>query len=236
MDHQIAVEPREITGKHSKRLRAAGVVPGVVFGKKAGSVAVQLGAKELDMLYREAGRTSLVDLTIDGGAPTSVVIKSIQRHPLTGRALHVDFFAPDLTHEMTADIPISFTGTAPAVEATGGYLLTSLDHLKVRALPSDFPHEIVVDVSSLVDLDTAINVGDLAVDGNVTVLNEPDEMVAKVMPPRVEVEPEPEISELEAAVEGEDGEEGAPPAEGEAASGATEEAESGDGKTDSQNR
>ena len=213
MDHQIAVEPREATGKQTKRLRAAGIVPGVVFGKKAGSVAVQLDAKVLDTLYRAAGRTSLVALTIDGGASTSVVIKSIQRNPLTGRILHVDFFAPDLTHEMTADIPISFSGTAPGVEASGGYLLTSLDHLKVRALPSDFPHEISVDVSSLVDLDTAILVRDLAVDGKVTVLNEPDELVAKVMPPRVEVEPEPEISELE---EGEEGAEAAAEGEGEA--------------------
>jgi len=213
MDHQIAVEPREATGKQTRRLRAAGIVPGVVFGKKAGSVAVQLDAKVLDTLYRAAGRTSLVALTIDGGASTSVVIKSIQRNPLTGRILHVDFFAPDLTHEMTADIPISFSGTAPGVEASGGYLLTSLDHLKVRALPSDFPHEISVDVSSLVDLDTAILVRDLAVDGKVTVLNEPDELVAKVMPPRVEVEPEPEISELE---EGEEGAEAAAEGEGEA--------------------
>ena len=213
MDHQIAVEPREATGKQTKRLRAAGIVPGVVFGKKAGSVAVQLDAKVLDTLYRAAGRTSLVALTINGGASTSVVIKSIQRNPLTGRILHVDFFAPDLTHEMTADIPISFSGTAPGVEASGGYLLTSLDHLKVRALPSDFPHEISVDVSSLVDLDTAILVRDLAVDGKVTVLNEPDELVAKVMPPRVEVEPEPEISELE---EGEEGAEAAAEGEGEA--------------------
>ena len=216
MDHQIAVEPREATGKQTRRLRAAGIVPGVVFGKKAGSVAVQLDAKVLDTLYRAAGRTSLVALTIDGGAPTSVVIKSIQRNPLTGRILHVDFFAPDLTHEMTADIPISFSGTAPGVEASGGYLLTSLDHLKVRALPSDFPHEINVDVSSLVDLDTAILVRDLAVDGKVTVLNEPDELVAKVMPPRVEVEPEPEISELEEGAEGEEGAEAAAEGEGEA--------------------
>ena len=216
MDHQIAVEPREATGKQTRRLRAAGIVPGVVFGKKAGSVAVQLDAKVFDTLYRAAGRTSLVALTIDGGAPTSVVIKSIQRNPLTGRILHVDFFAPDLTHEMTADIPISFSGTAPGVEASGGYLLTSLDHLKVRALPSDFPHEINVDVSSLVDLDTAILVRDLAVDGKVTVLNEPDELVAKVMPPRVEVEPEPEISELEEGAEGEEGAEAAAEGEGEA--------------------
>ena len=229
MDLLIAVEPRDVTGKRTKRLRAAGIVPGVVFGKTAGSVAVQLEAKALEALYREAGRTSIVKVSVDGGSPTSVVIKSIQRNPLTGRALHVDFFAPDLTQEMMVDVPLVFVGKAPAVEETGGSLFTSLDHLKVRALPADLPHEFNVDVSSLVDLEAAIHVSDLAVAANVTVLNEPDELVAKVMPPRVEEEPEveaePEEGEEGEGADGEGGEgaegEGAEP-EGEAAVESTE--------------
>jgi large subunit ribosomal protein L25 len=212
MDLQIAVDARTATGKQTKRLRADGIVPAVVFGKKAGSVPVQLEAKAFDALYREAGRTSVIKVKVDGGRETSVVIKSVQRNPLTGRVLHVDFFAPDLTHEMQADVPIVFGGEAPAVEATGGTLFTSLDHLKVKALPADMPHEVAVDVSSLVDLDATIFVRDLAFADNVTVLNDPDELVAKVMPPRVEEEPEVVAEELE-------GEE-AEGAEGEAAEGA----------------
>ena len=216
MDLQISVEPRDVTGKRVKRLRAAGVVPGVVFGKKAGSVAVQLDAKALEALYREAGRTSIVKVSVDGGSPTSVVIKSIQRNPLTGRALHVDFFAPDLTQEMMVDVPLVFVGRAPAVEETGGSLFTSLDHIKVRALPADLPHEFTVDVSSLVDLEAAIHVSDLPVAENVTVLNDPDELVAKVMPPRVEEEPEVEL-EAEEGEEGEGAEGEGAAAEGEGA-------------------
>ena len=217
MDLQIAVDARTASGKQTKRLRAAGIVPGVVFGKKAGSVPVQLEAKAFEALYREAGRTSIIKVKVDGGRETSVVIKSVQRNPLTGRVLHVDFFAPDLTHEMQADVPIAFSGEAPAVEATGGTLFTSLDHIKVKALPADMPHEVIVDVSSLVDLDAAIHVSDLAFADNVTVLNDPDELVAKVMPPRVEEEPEVVAEELEGeAAEGAEGEagEGAEPAEG----------------------
>jgi large subunit ribosomal protein L25 len=124
-----------------------------------------------------------------------------------------------MTSEMIADIQVVYTGTAPGVEATGGYLLTSLDRLRVRALPSDLPHEITVDVSPLVDLESAIHVRDLQVPGNVTVLTDPDEMVARVEPPRVEVEEEPaaELAEGEAA-EGAEGE-AAEGAEGEAAPG-----------------
>jgi large subunit ribosomal protein L25 len=217
MDLQIAVDERTATGKATKRLRAAGIVPGVVFGKKVGSVPVQLDAKAFEALYREAGRTSIIKVKVDGGRETSVVIKSVQRNPLTGRVLHVDFFAPDLTHEMQADVPIVFSGEAPAVEATGGTLFTSLDHLKVKALPADMPHEVPVDVSSLVDLDVAIHVRDLAFAENVTILNDPDELIAKVMPPRVEEEPEVVAEELEGeAAEGAEG------AEGEAAEGGAE--------------
>ena len=222
MDLQISVDARSVTGKHTKRLRAAGIVPGVLFGKTAGSVSLQLDAKELDQLYRQAGRTSIVKVSVAGGSPTSAVIKSLQRHPLTGRALHVDFFAPDLTLEMTVDVPIVFSGEAPAVEATGGSLFTSLDHIKVKALPSDLPHEVAVDVTSLVDLDAAIHVSDLAFAETVTVLNDPDELVAKVMPPRVEVEEEPVVAEGEEGEEGAEGE----GAEGEAGEGAQEGGES----------
>jgi large subunit ribosomal protein L25 len=214
-DLQISVDARTVTGKHTRRLRASGIVPGVLFGKTAGSVPLQLDAKALDLLYRQAGRTSLVKISVAGGRETSAVIKSLQRHPLTGRVLHVDFFAPDLTLEMEVDVPVSFTGEAPAIETTGGFLLTSLDHLRVKALPADLPHEVVVDVSVLVDLEAAIHVSDLSVPGNVTILSDPEEVVARVLPPRVEEEPEV------VAVEGEEGEgeEGAEGAEGEGAEG-----------------
>ncbi len=230
MDLQIAVDARTASGKATKRLRAAGIVPGVVFGKKAGSVPVQLEAKAFEALYREAGRTSVNKVKVDGGRETRVVIKSVQRNPLTGRVLHVDFFAPDLTHEMQADVPIVFSGQAPAVEATGGTLFTSLDHLKVKALPADMPHEIAVDVSSLVDLDVAINVRDLAFADNVTILNDPDELIVKVMPPRVEEEPEVVVEELEGeAAEGAEGQ----PAEGAEAAEGGPSGEAGESSSDS---
>ena len=214
MDLEIRVDARTVTGKQTKRLRASGIVPGVLFGKVAGSVPVQLDAKALDQLYREAGRTSVVKVSVGDGGATSAVIKSMQRHPLTGRALHVDFFALDLTHEMTVDVPLSFSGEAPGIEATGGFLLTSLDHLRMKALPSDMPQQISVDLSPLVDLEAAIHVSDLPIPDNVTVLNDPDDLVARVMPPRVEEEPEPVVAEGE-EIEGEEGAEGEGAAEGE---------------------
>jgi large subunit ribosomal protein L25 len=222
MDLEIAVNARDVYGKQNKRLRTTGVVPGVLFGKTIGSVPVQVDAKELEQLYHQAGRTGVVKVSVDGGQPTSAIIKSVQRNPLTRRALHIDFFAVDLTHEMLADIPLSFTGTSPAVELEGAILFTSLDHLKVRGLPGDLPHEIEVDLSPLVDLESTIHVSDLVVDSKLTVVNDPDDLVAKVTPPREEEVIEPVVVEGE----GEEAAEGAEGAEGEGAgegAGPTEE-------------
>ncbi len=214
MDLEIAVNARDVYGKQNKRLRTTGVVPGVLFGKKIGSIPVQVNAKALEVLYHQAGRTGVVKVSVDGGQPTSAIIKSVQRNPLTRRALHVDLFAVDLTQEMLADIPLSFTGTSPAVELEGAILFTSLDHLKVRGLPGDLPHEIEVDLSPLVDLESTIHVRDLVVEAKVEVLNDPEDLVAKVTPPREEEVIEPVV------VEGEEGAEGAEGAEGEGEEGA----------------
>jgi large subunit ribosomal protein L25 len=223
MDLEIAVSARDVYGKRNKRLRTTGVVPGVLFGKSIGSIPVQLDAKALDALYRQAGRTSVVKVSVDGGQPTSAIIKSVQRNPLSGRALHVDLFAVDLTQEMHADIPLSFIGTSPAVEMEGAILFTSLDHLKVLGLPGDLPHEIEVDLAPLVDLEATIHVRDLVVDAKVTVVNDPDDLVAKVTPPREE-----EVEPVAAEVEGEEPAEGEEAAEGEAGGEGAAPAEEGD--------
>ena len=214
MDLEITVSSRSVLGKQTSRLRGTGMVPGVLFGKAHGSVPVQLEAKALEVLYRAAGRTNIVKVSVDGGLPTSAIIKSIQRNPLTGRALHVDLHALDLRQEMQADVPLVFTGTAPVVELEDAILFTAIDHVKIRALPADLPDEIAVDLSPLTDLDATIHVRDLPVPAGVTILNDPGDLVAKVSPPRVEEEPI-----VVAAVEGE-----------EAAAGEAEEGETTDGE------
>jgi large subunit ribosomal protein L25 len=219
MDPEIAVNARDVYGKQNKRLRTTGVVPGVLFGKKIGSIPVQVDAKALEVLYHQAGRTGVVKVSVDGGQPTSAIIKSVQRNPLTRRPLHVDLFAVDLTQEMLADIPLVFTGTSPAVDLEGSILFTSLDHLKVRGLPGDLPPVVEVDLAPLVDLEATIHVRDLRVDEMVKVINDHYELVAKVTPPREEEVIEPGVVEGEegaegAAGEGEEGAEGVGSGEG----------------------
>jgi len=190
MELELTLDARTASGKENKRLRREGVLPGVVFGKGSESVPVQLDAKAFEALYKSAGRTGVVKLAVPGAKGTkSAMIKGVQRNPLSGRAVHVDFFLVDLTQEMQSEVPLTFVGVAPAIELTNGTLMTPLDHLKVRALPADIPHEIELDLSSLVDLEATLHVRDVVLPNDkVTILNEPEELLARVLPQRGEEE------------------------------------------------
>jgi len=234
MDLELTLDAREAQGKANKRLRREGLVPGVVYGKGEDSTNVQVEAKTFETLYRAAGRTSVVKFRLPGGSrATSGFIKSVQRHPLTGRAIHVDYYLVNLKVEMEVDVPLVFTGEAPAVEATGGTLLHNLSSIHVKALPTDIPHEVEVNVSVLTSLDVAIHVRDLNLNRDlVQVLTDGDTLVSTVVPPRVEEEPEPVVGEGEEA-EGEgmaEGAEGEAAAEGETP---TEGGDSNEGSTES---
>ena len=166
MDLELNLDAREAQGKANKRLRRVGIVPGVVYGRGEDSTNVQVDAKVFETLYRAAGRTSVVKLHLPGAkGTTSGFIKSVQRHPLSGQAIHVDYLLVNLTASRWRSTCRScFTGEAPAVEETGGTLLHNLSSVRVKALPNDIPHEISVDVSGLDTLDAAIHVSDLDVD------------------------------------------------------------------------
>ena len=199
MDLELTLDAREAQGKANKRLRREGIVPGVVYGKGEGSTNVQVDAKTFETLFRAAGRTSVVKFRLPGASrATSGFIKSVQRHPLTRQALHVDYYLVNLKVEMEVDVPLVFVGEAPAVEETGGTLLHNLSSVHVKALPNDIPHEITVDVSTLTSLDVAIHVADLNLNRDlVHVLTDSETLVATVVPPRVEVEEEPVVAEGE---------------------------------------
>ncbi len=216
MDLELTLDAREALGKANKRLRRDGLVPGVVYGKGHDSLPVQVDVKTFETLYRSAGKTAVIKFKLPGASrATSGMIKSVQRNPLSGRPIHVDYYLVNLRQEMEVDVPLTFSGEAPAVEATGGTLLHNLSTIHVKALPNDIPQEIVVDVSVLKSLDVAIHVADLNLNRDlVTVLTDGETLVATVVPPRVEEEPEPV-----AVAEGEE-----PEGEG------TESAEGGDGQ------
>jgi large subunit ribosomal protein L25 len=211
----LAAEHRDVLGKKVARLRRDGRVPGVVYGHGVDSTSISVDAHDFEQLRRHSGPNALVDLSVDGKKPSPVLVSAVQVHPVNRRTLHVDLFLVRMTEELTADVPLVTTGISPAVELQGGTLLHPIESVRIRALPDHLPQSIEYSIESLTDFDTTIHVRDLTVPGDVTLLTDGDEIIAKVQPPRVEEEPvvvaEAEGVEGEEAAEGEGAAEGSEP-------------------------
>lgn len=218
----LAAERRSITGKAVQRLRRAGRLPAVVYGRGVDSEALTIDAREFDDLRRHAGPNVLVDLRVAGSKARPVLVHSVAVHPVTRRPIHADLFAVRMTEEMIVDVPLVAVGTSIAVDQHGGTLLHGLESVRVRALPAHLPQAIEFDVSGLVDFEGSIHVRDLAIPGDATLLTDGDELVARVQAPRVEAEEAPaEAAEAPAAASGEAAasEGGSESADGEASGG-----------------
>lgn len=218
---QLAATSRTVTGKKVSYLRRDGQLPAVVFGRGLDSDSVAVDAHEFELLRRHAGPNTLIDLTVDGGKAAPVLVHGVQLHRVTRKPLHVDLYVVRMTEELTVDVPLISEGTSAAVEDNGGTLMHVIENVRVRALPDHLPQSIHYSIDSLATFDDAIHVRDLEIPADATLLTDPEEVVAKVLPPRVEEEPEPVAAEAE-------GEEGAEAgAEGEAADGAASGGEGG---------
>jgi len=211
----LAAASRTVTGKKVAYMRRDGRLPAVVFGRGLSSDSVSIDTHEFEVLRRKAGPNTLIDLSVDGGSASPVLVHDVQLHRVTRRPLHVDLYVVRMTEELTVDVALVSEGISDAVENAGGTLLHVIDHVRVRALPDHLPESIHYSIESLQTFDDAIHVRDLAIPADAALLTDGDEVVAKVLPPRVEEEPV--VAE---AAEGEEGAEGAEEgAEGETPAG-----------------
>jgi large subunit ribosomal protein L25 len=133
--------------------------------------------------------------------PGMVIIRDVQRNPMTGEPIHVDFYQVNMSEKLKADVPLVFTGTAPALKLKNVSLLHAMTALQIEALPDDLPHSIEVDISGLELPEQSIHVKDLKVSSKITILADPDQMLIKVAEVRKAVE---EVPAAEAAAEGEE--------------------------------
>jgi len=195
----LAAAPRDVTGKAVAHLRRAGQLPAVVFGHGLASTNVTVDAHEFEVLRRRTGPNELIDLSVGGRKPQPVLVHGVQLHRVTQRPLHADLFLVRMTEELTVDVPLVTTGQSEAVEVHGGTLLHPIEHVRVKALPDHLPQSIQYDISSLATFDDVIRLRDLEIPGDVTLLTDPDEIVAKVLPPRVEEVVEAPAAEAPAA-------------------------------------
>ena len=203
---------RDTFGKKTRFLRRQGTTPAHLFGHNLKSLSLQCHTAELKHILAQAGTTTLLDLTIDNEKrPRKVLIREIQKDVFGRQLLHVDFYQVKLTEKIKADVPIVLTGEAPALKLKGRFLMHTLDSISIECLPDKLPPEIRIDLSPLEEVEQAIHVRDLVLDKDITVANDPDQLIVKVSE-KVVAEVEEEIVEVE------EEEEEAVPAEAEAPS------------------
>lgn len=193
---ELKATPRSVLGKKVSRLRRQGLTPANIYGHNVPSEAIQVATDDLRHVLREAGRNDIVYLRLDGGAPRPTFVRDVQRNPVSDAVLHVDFLQISLKEKVRLEVPIHLTGEAGAVENLGGILVHGVDHVTVEALPTEVPSYLEADVSALDEFERSIHVSDLKPPPGVTILTDPDLVVAKVVHPAVE---RAEVAEGEAA-------------------------------------
>ena len=185
----LAATSRTETGKSVARLRKTGRLPAVVFGHGLASIPVFLDGHEFEHVRRTAHSNTIFELKIDGKDVHRVLIHGVQVDPRNRQLLHVDLFELKSGEEVTVEIILHTTGESYAVARLGGTLLHNIDRIKVRALPENLPDSIEFSIEGLNDFETAIHLRDLPMPEGVTLLSDPDEVVAKVAAPHVIEEP-----------------------------------------------
>ena len=179
-------------------------MPGVVYGGGEDPVAFQVAARELRLALANAG--AVLDLQVDGGRRTPVVVKELVRHPVSGDTMHIDLLRVRLDQTIQATVILELTGIedAPGVKE-GGVLEHVTRELTVEALPNDIPDSLQHDVSEMVIGDT-LTLGALGAPEGSSCSTIPRRVIATLTPPRLQVEDEDEIeAETEVVGEGEEG-------------------------------
>lgn len=205
----VKLDPRIVTGKKVRQLRRQGVIPVHMYGADIEPSNLQIDTLTLNRLLPQVGTNIPVSIEVeDLDSENICFVREVQRHPVTDEVIHVDFLRVDITRTVSAEVPLTLTGASPAVSQMAGTLLQNIQTLSIEALPMNMPAEIPVDISVLVDFDTTLVVGDVEVPDNVTVLNDPEDTLVRVAPPRLEVETFDDEELEEGEAEGEEGTEG----------------------------
>jgi large subunit ribosomal protein L25 len=216
---KLEVMPRESRGSaESRRLRARGIVPGVLYGNGKNAHPFCVEERELRRaLTGGHGLHAILDVVFEGQKTAHhAVLKEYQLDPVRPRLLHIDLHEVRLDQPITAQVAVDLVGESPGVKEGGVLTLVSRE-MNVEALPMEVPDHLELDISGMA-IGDSVRVSDIAPPAGVKLLDDPETVVAIVTPPTKVEEPEPEEAELEEGVEGEEPEEGAPEAaeEGEA--------------------
>jgi large subunit ribosomal protein L25 len=209
----LTVTTRSDGGKGvARKLRASGYIPGIVYGTDEGAQSISVAERDLLRVFRESASSNIiVDITIEGmdGEPKMAIVKEIQKEPVDGSIVHIDFQLLTLGKKLNVDIPLKITGTPVGVKNSGGILEFIHRRIHVASLPKDIDEYIEIDVSDL-EIGDSIHASSLDLP-KYDLLTNPNQVLVTVAAPTIS-------KELKVALaEGEEGEEleGEEAAEGE---------------------
>jgi large subunit ribosomal protein L25 len=175
---QLTIEKRDIA-KKPKALRSKGLLPAVVYGRSEESTPITVERKAFEKLFRAAGESTVI--TLSGvGEDKDALIHEVVVDPVTGAAIHADFYAIEKGQTVTVAIPIEFDGESPAVKDLGGILVKVMHEIEITCQPKDLPHSFHVDISKLATLEDQIKVKDLALPAAATTAVDLDEVIAMI--------------------------------------------------------
>lgn len=191
---------RQLTGNHAKKLRTEFLIPAVVYGLGNPSINLEVGYNEFVKLFREAGETTLVTLKFDGKTK-KVLVKDIQKDPVSGKVIHASFLEVNLKVKIKAMIPVSVIGEedSPVLKSGTGILNLIKQEIEVEALPADLPHSFEVDVSKLENIGDEIKISALEFDRSKVELVDltEDDLILNIDAPQEEVVEETTLTEEE---------------------------------------
>jgi large subunit ribosomal protein L25 len=199
----VEVEPRADRGKNaSRRCRRAGMVPAVIYGAGESPVAVGVSPRRLEeVLHLETGRNTIFTVALAGrDQQGAVMIKELQRDPVNDSLLHADLIRVQLDKIVTVRVPIRLIGVPEGVRTEGGVVEFVLREVEVECLPADIPEHLDVDVTAL-KVNEHVSVSALPVSDKAKILDDPDGIIAVVVPPRAEETPVAAEAAPEAAAE-----------------------------------
>lgn len=195
----LNASPRDGTGKGvARKLRAAGQVPAVLYGKDMETMHLTVDAHEAELLFSSISVAStIVDLNVQGeNGPTQTLVREVQVHPFKPELLHIDFMRIQAGVAVEVDVPLHLEGIPAGVRVDGGVLEQIAHEIPVKCVPAKIPDAIVVDVTAL-EIGDSLHVSDLPVDEDVEILLEPERTIVNVSAPRIIEEDLVEEEELE---------------------------------------
>lgn len=191
---ELKTEKRTALGKATGALRKTGMIPAELYGHGVPNVHLAVNAREFEKTYRVAGENTIINVMVDGKA-VPVLIYYVEKDPLKDEFLAVDFYQVNMNEEVETEIPLKFEGESPAVK-DNGVLIKAMDDVEVKALPSNLPEFISVDLTKLVKIGDSIYVRDLIQSPKFEYLVEPDTVVVSITE-----QVEEEVAPVEASVE-----------------------------------